>query len=235
MSEILSKHANKMVRDMYAILEKELKPLDALQEAVRAAMPRPVAELDKEAEESTDPKIVEFREAIKRAEDQARIAREDLHKHMRKGEKSLSDDELEKLKNQYGVQQTRARKAWGMLNDTGEMMPDTDGVVEALREIKIPNLKSIGGTLGRTNVGDGGPRPQIESVTITRADGASKTDQRISALVVWAKLRTPDIYAEWFSAAGTDQWKSIKETHTFKVGDCEVTIEPHVDGEEDSE
>lgn len=235
MTEILSKHKNATVRDFYALLEKELKPLDALQDKVKKASPPPVAKLDQELAESEDPADVEFREAIQRAEDAVRIAREDAHKHMLSKYKTLDPDELEKLKNEFGVQATRARKAWGMLNDYAEMMPNTEGVKQALDEIRIPNLKSIGGTLGRTNVGDGGPRPQITSVTITRKDGSTKTDTRISALMSWSKLNTQDIYKAWFAAAGTDQWQSITETHTFQVDECEVSIEPRGNAEDDSE
>jgi hypothetical protein len=232
-SDVLKNHKNQTIKDMYALLEKELKPLETLQEKVRKASPPPVSELDKELTESEDPKVVEFREAIQRLEDQVRIAREDAHKHLLGKYKTLSDDELDALKNQYGVQYTRAKKAWGMLHDFGEMMGNTDGVVEALNEIRIPNLKSLGNNTGRTNVGDGSPRPKVTSVTIVRGDGATKTAEKISALVVWAKLKTPDIYREWFATAGTDQWQNISETHTFKVGDCEVTIEPVVDTEDD--
>lgn len=231
MSDVLKTHKNQTVVDMYKLLEKELKPLDAMQAKVKAAMPRPVAELDKELSESTDPKLVEFREAIERIEEQLRVAREDAHNHMRKDEQTLSDDELEKLKTAYGQQYNRAKKAWGMLNDFASMMPNTDGVTDALKEITIPNLRNVGKTTG--SVGDGTARPRITSVTIVRKDGSSKVDERISSLVTWSKLKTQDIYAAWYAAAGTDNWKNITETHTFKVDDCEVTIEPHVNGEDE--
>lgn len=233
MSEILSKHKNQTVKDMFALLQKELQPLDELQDKVKKASPPPVAQLDKELAESEDPTDVEFREAIQRAEDAVRIAREDAHKHMLRKYKTLNPDELEKLKNAYGQQATRAKKAWGMLNDFAEMMPNTDGVKEALAEIRIPNLKTLGNTTGRTNVGDGGPRPRITSVTIVRKDGAAKTDTKISPLMIWAKLKSTDVYRAWYEAAGVDQWQDITETHTFTVEECEITIEPVVHTEDD--
>ena len=229
--DVLGKHKNQTVRDMYAVLTKELKPLEALQEKVKAAIPPTVAELDKELSESEDSKVKEFREAIERLEEQVRVAREDAHKHLLSKYKTLSSDEITALKTEYSTQANRARKAWGMLNDFAEMMPNTEGVKDALGNIRIPDLRALSGTTGRTNHGEGGPRPKITSVTITRKDGESKTAERISGLVVWAKLKTSDIYSAWFKAAGVDQWQDIKETHTFSVGDCEVTIEPYVNGD----
>jgi len=229
--DFLKKHKNQTVRDMFALLEKELAPLAELQERVKKASPPPVSELDKELAESEEPQVVEFRKAIERIEEQLRVAREDAHKFLLSRYKTLSSDELEALRNEYGQQATRARKAWGMLHDFSEMMPNTDGVKEALEQIRIPNFRNFGNTTGRTALGDGGPRPKVSKVTIKRADGQVKSDERISSLAIWSKLKTKDIYEVWFKTAGVEQWQDIKDTHTFKVGECEVTIEPYDNGD----
>lgn len=230
-ADILAGHKNKTVREMWDQVLKEAAPLAEIQEKVKAASPPPVSELDKQLAESDDPEVKEFREQIERLESQLRTAREDAHKHLLKGYNTISEEEMDKLNTDYAVKATRVRKAVGMLRDYGEIM-SVDGVVEAIDQYRIPNLRG-GATRGRSNLENGGPRPKVSECTIVRADEKVKTGQQISVLAPWAKLQTADIYSAWFQKAGTTTWQDIHETYTFEVGDCEVTIVPKVSDSEE--
>lgn len=228
--EVLATHPNQTVTEMWGRVTAFSGPLDEIQAQIKAASPPPVSELDAKLATSDDPKVVEYREAIEKLEKALREAREDAHKHLMQDYKSITDDEMEKLKQAYAKQAELTRTAYGMLSNYADLMADVDGVnvegvAEALKHFRIPNFRTIAHNTGSAQT-EGGSRPRTGTIHVKRGNGDERDFEKISLAAGWAKLSTPVVFNAWMKAAGVSTWQEVKETHTFTVDKAEFTINP---------
>lgn len=230
-ADVLSNHPNQSVKELWSKITALATPLEEIQATVKASSPPPVSELDAKLATSEDPEVTEYRKAIEKLETQLRQAREDAHTHLLKGYKTLSDDELKELKTKFAQQYEQAKTMYGVLFQYAAGMADmpginVDGVLDALKEYKLPTLRAVGPTTGSANFSEGAPRPKVEKVVCTRGNGDTKEFDKLSQACVWAKLETAKAYAAWIAAAGVSTWQEVTETHEITVDNATLVIHP---------
>lgn len=219
----LSKHKNTFVKQMWEKIVDRISSLKEVHEQIKAATPPTVAELDKELHSSSDPQVKEFRDAIARAEETLRVAREDAHKHILQAKHSpLSDEEQAKLKAQFAKLYQAANTPVGMLRDYAEMFDLTD-VQNFLKTFMLPHLRGSARPGASAEVA---PRPQIGSVVATRADGSTKTFGKFSDASIYTKVPTTQIRDGWLKAAEADTWQEVNQEITYKIGEVEFIVTP---------
>lgn len=222
----LSKSKNTTVKDMWNKLQEMVKPLTEIQQKIKAASPPSVLELDKELNSSEDPVIAEYRAEIKRLEEAVKVAREDAHQKMIARYQTIPEAELEDLKKAFAAQHSDARTTLGMLRDYATIFKVTEAE-EALKDFKLPDLRGQN-KVGQGANADSAPRPKVTAVTVTRADGKSKTTDTLSAAALFAKQATADVLATWLKEAGASEWQEVSETLTVELDGVTYEITPKV-------
>lgn len=210
----LSKHEDSAIVKLWAKVQTSVEPLFELYNKVKESSPPSVAELDKELAESADTELASYRVEMKRLEDAVRVIREDAHQHILKGYNFMDPAELAKLKTAFAEQSVIARTTLATLKNYARVL-DVAGVEEELEKFEMPTLR------GTTKVAGAGstttPRARIESVTVTRPDGKSKTGDKLGVAGLFASIDTDTIFTAWLEASGATKWQDIKEVVNFTV------------------
>lgn len=228
----LSKHKNTFVKQMWEKISDRIAPLKEVHDQIKAATPPSVSELDTELKTSDDPQVKEFRDAIHRAEEALRVAREEGHKYILKAKYApLSDEEQAALKAKFAKLYQAANTPVGMLRDYAEMF-DLEDVQTFLKSFQLPHLRGSARPGGAN--ADSAPRPQVGSVVVTKADGTTKTFDKLSAASIFSKVPTAKIRDKWLETAGVSAWQDVDSEITFSADDVEFIVTPR-DNESETE
>lgn len=218
----LSTHEDPAIAKLWSRVQEFATPLLETYEEIKSSTPPPVAELDKQLQESDESAVTEYREEIERLQAAIKQVREQAHQHLLKDFNLLPEDEQAKLRQRFNEQAKQVNTTVATLTNYASLM-DIDGVEEEIKQFSLPTIRGgrpSGGASATTII-----RPRFGDVKV-KIGNKTKSNKRLGEVTAWAAHDQMEVLNAGLEAAGAGKWQDITEEVTFEFGNAVYTILP---------
>lgn len=230
----LSTHEDPAIAKLWSRVVEFTTPLLETYDEIKSSTPPPVSELDRQLQESDDPKVKEHREEIERLQAAIKQVREQGHQHLLKDFNLLPEDDQAQLRARFNEQMRQVNTTVQTLSNYAQLM-DIEGVEEGLKDFTLPTIRGgrpSGGASATTII-----RPRFADVKV-KVGNKTKSNKRLGEVTAWAAHDQMEVLNAALEEAGAGKWQDINEEITFDFGNGTYTIVPdpkYAVGAEDSE
>jgi len=223
----LSTHEDSTIAKLWGKVKSEEPTMWALYSDLQKVSPPSNAEIDDVIRTSEDEEVIKLRKAVEAAETRLRNAKASAKDYVLSGFEVKPEEEVNALKDEFRKSATKVKTLIGLVRDMAEEL-DIEGVEDELKRYSFPTLRGV--TTSATNTStEGGPRPQVKAIEVTKSGKAAKSYDKLSFAATYMGIKTPELYDAWMAASGADKWQDVKEATTFLIGETtSVTIVPKV-------